>query len=235
MLKLKRITKAIIKTFATATVMMVLPVTGYSLVKAPRMTADATCLTAKKGHEREVASIQRDIQNLRDHGEHERAQHLQAYMERELMVEKWREVKENLVVTAGLNDILDKYFAGSSYTAAWFLGLISSVSYSAIAAGDTMSSHAGWTEAGATNAPNYSSSTRPAISFSAASGGSKASSSAVSFTFTAGGTIKGCFTASNSTKDGTTGILYNAVLFTGGDRVVANTDVVNVSLTYSAA
>jgi hypothetical protein len=146
---------------------------------------------------------------------------------------KWREVADNLVTTAGKNDLLDKYLAGSSYTAAWFCGLISSVSYSAIAAGDTMSSHAGWTEAGATNAPNYSGN-RPALAFASASGGSKSTSSPSSFTFSNSGTIKGMFASSVSTKDGTTGVLYNAVLFSGGDRAVVNTDVVNVSVTYSA-
>jgi hypothetical protein len=147
---------------------------------------------------------------------------------------KWSIAQENTVTTVGKNDLLDKYLAGSAYTATWFCGLISSVSYSAISAADTMASHAGWTEAGATNAPNYSSGTRVALAFAAASGASKATSSASSFTFSASGTIKGMFGASNSTKDGTTGILYNAVLFTGGDRAVVNTDVVNVSVTYTA-
>lgn len=145
---------------------------------------------------------------------------------------KWTETTYNVVATGGKNDLLDKYFAGSAYTAAWYLGLISSVSYTTgPAAGDVMNSHGGWTEAGPTNAPNYSAGTRPSISWSAASGGSKASSSAVSFTFSAGGTVKGGFITSNSTKDGTTGILYSASTFSGGDKVVANTDVVNVTVT----
>lgn len=146
---------------------------------------------------------------------------------------KWAESAHNTVVTVGKNDLLDKYLAGSAYTAAWFCGLISSVSYSAIAAGDSMSSHAGWTEAGATNAPNYSGN-RPALTFASASGGSKATSSASSFTFSGAGTIKGMFGTSITTKDGTTGILYNVVLFSGGDRAVVSSDVVNVSVTYSA-
>ena len=55
--------------------------------------------------------------------------------------EKWREVNRNLVVTAGLNDVLTQYFKGSSYTAAWYVGLKGAGS---VAAGDTMSSHSGW-------------------------------------------------------------------------------------------
>jgi hypothetical protein len=59
----------------------------------------------------------------------------------------------NLVTTAGKHDMLDKYLAGSASSGAFYMGLISSVSYTAVAAADTMSSHADWTEAGIANAP----------------------------------------------------------------------------------
>lgn len=147
---------------------------------------------------------------------------------------KWSDKYNNLVTTVGKNDLLDKYLAGSSYTAAWYMGLISSTSYTAVAAGDTMSSHTGWLEAGATYNPTYSQSARPTPSWSSASSGSKATSAAVSFSITSSGTVKGAFLTSVSTKDGTTGILYSVGLFTGGDKVVSSGDTVNVTYTASA-
>jgi hypothetical protein len=141
----------------------------------------------------------------------------------------WEEEIDNLVTTAGKNDLLDKYLAGSSYTAAWYLGLISSTSYtSGVAAGDTASSHAGWAED-----QNYSQSTRPAASWNAASGGSKGLSAGAVFTMNASTTIKGCFLIGNSTKGGTTGVLYSAGLFSGGDQPVVTGNTLTVTYTAS--
>lgn len=142
---------------------------------------------------------------------------------------KWRDTIDNLVTTGGKNDALDKYLAGSAYTAAWYLGLISSTSYTTgPAAGDTMASHGGWTEDA-----TYSNANRPTTAWSAASSGSKALSAALAFNINGTATIKGCFLTSNNTKSGTTGILYSAGLFTGGDKAVANGDTLNVSYTAS--
>ena len=150
---------------------------------------------------------------------------------------KWEDFIENVVVTVGKNLALDTFLAGSGYTVVGpYMGLISSVSYGAgPVAGDTMASHAGWTEAGSANAPTFAARIAPA--WSAATGGAKATSSAVSFTMTGAGTLKGCFIVTGSgavtTIASTAGTLFSAGLFSGGDKVVASTDVVNV--TYSVS
>ena len=149
----------------------------------------------------------------------------------------WSDEFPNTVVTVGKNAMLDQSLAGSAYTVTGpYMGLISSVSYSAISASDTMTSHAGWLEAGATNAPTYTS-PRKTCAWSAASGGSKALSAALAFPITSTGTLKGAFivygTGAVSTIDNTGGTLFSAGPFTGGDRAVLNGDTVNVSYTIS--
>src|SRR4029077_20429287 len=87
---------------------------------------------------------------------------------------KWRETIDNVVQTVGKNLAMDSFLAGSAYTVTGpYMGLISSVSYTATAAGDTMASHAGWLEAGGTNAPTYSGNRKTAV-WSAAAAGVKA-------------------------------------------------------------
>jgi hypothetical protein len=150
---------------------------------------------------------------------------------------KWRDIIENVVCTAGKNLALDTFLAGSAYTVTGpFMGLISSVSYSAVSAGDTMASHAGWLEAGGATAPTYTGN-RKTAAWSAAASGSKALSTALSFAITGAGTVKGAFLCYGSgavnTKDSTAGTLWSAGTFTGGDKVVANGDT--LSCNYSSS
>lgn len=143
-------------------------------------------------------------------------------------VEKWRDTIENLVTNVGKADLLDKYLSGSAYTAAFYMGLVDNASFSAYAAGDTMSSHAGWLESTA-----YSNANRISVSWNSASGGSKASTS-TTFNINATATIRGVFLATNNTKGGTSGILYSAGDFTGGNRTVNNGDSLVVTYTGTA-
>lgn len=155
---------------------------------------------------------------------------------------KWEDVIENTVMTEGKNVMLDAALAGSSYTVVGpYMGLISSVSYSAIVAGDTaaqINGTNGWKEAGSsTNYPLYTT-PRKTCAWSAATAGAKALSAALSFSIiTTGGTIKGCFivfsTSASSTIASTAGALYSAGLFSGGDKVVAPSDTVQVSYSTS--
>lgn len=149
---------------------------------------------------------------------------------------RWRDEFPNTVTTVGKNYALDGYLQTAVTITGPFMGLISSTSFSAIAAADTMASHAGWLEAGNANTPTYTA-PRKTAAWSAASGGSKSLSAALSFAITGTGTIKGAFivlsTGAVSTIDNTSGTLYSAGLFSGGDRAVLSGDTINASYTAS--
>ena len=150
---------------------------------------------------------------------------------------KWRDTIENVVATVGKNLALDTFLAGLTYTVTGpFMGLISSTSYSAVAAGDTMGSHSGWLEAGGTNAPTYTGNRKTAV-WSAAASGSKALSAALSFAITGTGTVKGAFLCYGSgavnTKDSGAGTLWSAGTFSTGDKAVVNGDTLNVNYSTS--
>lgn len=136
--------------------------------------------------------------------------------------EKWRESVRNLVTIAGKTDLVTRYFTGSSYTAAWYLGLMSSGTASA---SDTLSIHGGWSEI----AP-YSGN-RPAITFGTTSGGSN-TANAISFSINATATISGAFIANASS--GTSGILYSASSFSVA-RSVASGDTLTIAPTVSVS
>jgi hypothetical protein len=146
---------------------------------------------------------------------------------------KWKDTIKNLVTDVGKNWMLDGILGSAQTNTGPYMGLISSDTWSGVAAGNTMSSHAGWREAGGTYLPGYT--TRKTCVWSAASGGTKALSAALSFTFTSGGTVKGCFlvlgTSASNAVDNTGGVLYSCGVFTGGDKTVVSTDVLNVSYT----
>ena len=135
---------------------------------------------------------------------------------------KWTEQFRNLVTTEGKTDIVDKYFKGSTYTAAFYCGLKGTGS---AAAGDTLASHAGWSEV-----TPYSGN-RPAITFGTTSNGSN-TATAVSFSCNGSATVAGAFIATVNT--GTSGTLYSAGDFSGSRSVVSG-DTLNVTLTVSAS
>lgn len=146
---------------------------------------------------------------------------------------KWQADTHNLVVNVGLQDMNAKYFTGSSYTAAWYLGVYGAGASNNPAAGDTMALHTGWTEVTA-----YSEATRPVCTFGVPTTAdpSVASNTASPATFTINGTttIGGAFLTSNNTKGGTTGILFSAGDFSSpGDRAVVSGDTLTLTYTFS--
>lgn len=145
-------------------------------------------------------------------------------------VVKWVETIHNLVTDVGLNDLLDKFLKGSTYTAAFYVGLTDGTP--TVAAGDTMASHAGWVEVVA-----YTEATREVLTLgTVASQSVDNSASKASFAINADTTtVGGAFLNTVSTKSGSTGTLYGVGAFTGGDKAVDSGDTLNVTVTLTAA
>jgi hypothetical protein len=143
---------------------------------------------------------------------------------------KWTDTFSNLVVNEGVQDMNTQYFNGAAYSAAFFLGLVAGPGAgTAFAAGDTLAIHAGWTEnttyAGARKAAVFGAATtaNPSVISNSAS--------PASFAMNATATIAGAFLCTVSS--GTSGVLFSAGDFTGGDKFVDSGDTLNVTYTFS--
>lgn len=152
---------------------------------------------------------------------------------------------KNLITNQGKNKLLDVMFHGDTQIGTWYLGLIDLTSYSALAATDVYAQLAGtngWREFASYTDPANSDSalTRPAWTEGAAASQSITNGVVVSFNINAAGTVKGLFlcggtnaqTKSDATASGN--YLWSAALFSGGDRAVADGDVLKVTYTVSA-
>lgn len=126
----------------------------------------------------------------------------------------------NMATTAGLNAALETVFRGGTQYGTWYCGLIDNSGYTAVAVGDTMSSHAGWAEYTAITNAN-----RVTWSPAAAASGSVINATAMSFTNDTGaGNIIGIFVCTNNTLGGTTGTLW-ATAVEGSARALAASEV----------
>jgi len=146
---------------------------------------------------------------------------------------KWEQKSHNLVVNVGLADMNTKYFKGSGYTAAWYLGIYGPAASNNPSSTDTMASHAGWTEVTA-----YSNATRPAATFGAATTADPSvianSASPGQFLVNASANVGGAFLTTGDGKGGSSGTLFSASDFASpGDRTVQNGDVLSVTYTFS--
>jgi len=146
------------------------------------------------------------------------------WMRRHVGTRTW----ENLVTNEGLDHSLDATLAAGTQITSWFLGLIDDSP--TVAAGDTLASHAGWTEVTA-----YDEAARQAWTAGSVSGQSVDNNgSQATFTISTDSTnIGGAFLASDNTKGGTTGTLYAAGAFTGGDLVLNDGATLDVLATFT--
>lgn len=129
----------------------------------------------------------------------------------------------NGAVTVGLNSLLNVGFRATTQISAWYIGLINESGFSALSAADTSASHSGWSEL-----TDYSSGTRPAWAPNAASGGTLATTSPVSFTINASVSVRGMFLASSSTKSSVVDTLW-ATAVNGSGQAFTSSQTCQVS------
>jgi hypothetical protein len=117
----------------------------------------------------------------------------------------------------------------------WYLGLYGAGASNTPAAGDTMASHAGWTEV-----TTYSNANRVTATFVTATTANPSvvtnTASPAVFNINGTTTVGGAFLTSENTKGGTTGTLFSAADFgSPGDRSVVSGDTLSVTYTFSLA
>jgi hypothetical protein len=135
----------------------------------------------------------------------------------------------NKIPNVELDHILATEFTSGAQITAWYIGLMNATP--SVAAGDSMSSHAGWTEY-----TNYSQATRVAYTGVESSQAVTNSASPAIFTVNAGSTTcGGAFITSGSAISGSTGTLAAEAAFTGGNRSPANGDQIVMTYSISAA
>lgn len=152
---------------------------------------------------------------------------------------KWRDEAKNLTTNTGRQDMNTKYFTGTTYTAAWYVGLVNNSPTPSYDVTDTMASHAGWVET-----TDYSGTDRITADFGTAT---SADPSVIANTAGSGGTvavfnitgtvtIDGAFLTATEDNSTNTGILFSVAAFESpGDRSVVNGDTLNVTYQFSLA
>jgi hypothetical protein len=151
---------------------------------------------------------------------------------------KWEAESHNLVVNTGLKYMNDVALDGGAQITTWYIGLITGpgtdTTYSG---GQTMASHGATGAGGWTEDTSYSNATRPTCAFGPATTADPSvitnTGSAAAFNINGSAVIGGAFLTSDNTKGGTTGTLFSAADFTGGDRSVGSGDTLNVTYTFS--
>lgn len=151
---------------------------------------------------------------------------------------KWEERNHNLVVNEGLQSMVAVYLDAATQITTWYVGLVEGPGASTTYSGtQTLASHGttgggGWTELIPGTA--YTGNRKTASFGSATLADPSAidnSASPAEFTMQGTYTVAGAFLCNAAT--GTSGVLFSASDFTGGDRSVVLNDIVRVTYTFS--
>lgn len=139
---------------------------------------------------------------------------------------KWEADAKNLWVNAGIQHMMDATLSGSSQVTTWYVGLTDGTP--TVAAGDTLASHVGWVEVS-----DYTGNRQAWVEVRSGQSMTNTASKASFPIDQDATTIGGAFLASAAT--GTTGTLFCAAAFTGGDKSADNGDTLEVTYTFSLA
>lgn len=133
----------------------------------------------------------------------------------------------NGIVDVGLNHILATQFNAGTPVTTWYVALINNAGFSALAAADTMASHAGWAETSA-----YTEGTRVEWTEGTPAARSITNGTALDFSINATVTVYGVFVTSVNTKGGSTGTLWATAAFSSPVSAT-NGDTLKVTYTVS--
>jgi hypothetical protein len=143
---------------------------------------------------------------------------------------KWEDTIFNDVVNEGLNRLLDVCLSGGTQITSWYIGLTDGTP--SVAAGDTMSSHAGWVEVTAYDEANRVAWTDGGVSSQSVDNSGTPAQFTISTNST---TVGGAFLCESNSKGGTSGELYAAGAFTAGDKLLDDNDTITVTATFTMA
>ncbi len=138
--------------------------------------------------------------------------------------DKWTQEFPNGIVDEGINYMLEAAFNSGTQSGDWYIGLIDNSPAPTLAAGDTLASHAGWSENS-----DYAGN-RPAWGEGTASARSITNATTADFAMNATVVIYGIFVSDQAT--GTAGTLWSTAAFSSTASVTSG-DTLKVTYTVS--
>jgi hypothetical protein len=138
----------------------------------------------------------------------------------------WEDTSENIVFNAGLDYLVGVALGAVAQEATWWCGLLDAAP--TFSATNTFTDLSELTE--------YTAATRPVWTDASTGVGQRDNSASVaSYTISAAVTCGGVFLVATNTKGANGKIVYSGVAFTGGNRILASADKLEVTYTQSVA